>query len=163
MSITPLQVALHSGEAKIKIEGMGTLKISEDLKKFCLTAISKKIKKLVIDLSSCSHMDSTFMGTLTEIELYSRKIEKTFVTILNISPENKALLSGLGLKNFFNFVYSESETKGWKQLDISPFEAGMTNSQSIIDAHKALMDVDEKNIAKFEDVITFLEDEPRSD
>ena len=95
------------------------------------------------------------MGILAMLGLRSKKIDAV-MTIFNAGELNKSLLFGLGLKKLFNF--SEGEVPFGAQTGAADGAADkIVNAQTVLDAHKTLMDVDEENVKKFEKVVDYVQ------
>jgi len=160
MSQVHLSVAVTENEALVKVNGRATFECCEDLKKFCCKMLNQDKSPLIFEMQDCQGMDSTFMGTLTQFSLEALK-KKIIIEMRNISPENKKNLESIGLKKMFR--YSDGDTK---QLEVS-FEdlersevSQDQHKENVLNAHQVLIDVHEPNREEFQDIITFLKDNP---
>ena len=86
----------------IKVEGRATFDCSSPIKNFIDNTVAGVIKKIIVDLASCTWMDSTFMGTLATLGLHAKKAN-IVVNILNASEKNIKLLKELGISSLFAF------------------------------------------------------------
>lgn len=67
-SPTALKVARTPGGHCIRVEGRGTMKESPTASQFALKALEAPGATLVVDLSGCEYLDSTFLGSLVEMQ-----------------------------------------------------------------------------------------------
>mgnify|MGYP003889460409 CR=1 FL=1 len=63
----PISVGVFDGFSWIRCEGKGSFLNSSILKSFADQRLAAGERSLVVDLSACTGMDSTFMGTLAGI------------------------------------------------------------------------------------------------
>jgi len=111
---------------------------------------------LKLDMADCLFMDSTIMGVLAMLSLEARK-NSIPVEVVNINDEALGLLKGLGVDRIMKFVEVDSADMNWKKVS-SSYNSSM-DSKVILDAHKTLMDIDDENVSKFEQVVACLEAE----
>ena len=57
----------------VRVEGKGSFQNSPGLKEFSKQMLERGFRNFVVDLNTCSVMDSTFMGTLAGIALRLRE------------------------------------------------------------------------------------------
>ena len=92
-----LKVARTAGGYCLRVEGRGTMRESQSAAQFVAGPLEREGASVVIDLSACDHLDSTFLGCLVEMQ---RKAGKSLPPRLVISapPEKvKKLLSATKL------------------------------------------------------------------
>ena len=74
--------------------------------------------------------------------------------------QNKSLLAGLGLKKLFifseNALEDEDSSADWKNGNQEVVKMA-EGAQTVLEAHKTLMDVDEENVQKFETVVNLVQ------
>lgn len=164
-----LLVAVHGANALVKVFGRATFKISSPLREFGIAAIGMDCNRIVFDMSSCKGMDSTFMGTIAGLALRLReKSSAGEVVLCRLSEKTMGLLKTLGLNQI---------ASAYEEGDAPPDVAGLFGSttdfetlrhrsesedeatETMLDAHEALVDVEPENIDKFRDVIDFLRDD----
>jgi len=148
-------VARNRDRYLIKVEGRATFECSAPLRNLVKNINPQGVKDVSIDLSSCSGMDSTFMGVLTMMGLRVLEMDST-VIIEAASEANQKLLNGLGLRKVFIYHdQADSEevpTEDWVQAEQE--ETGnKEKAELVLDAHKTLMDTDVGNVQKFEKVV----------
>ena len=99
-------IASNDGVYSIKVNGRATFECAPPLRSLAKDLENVMFKRVDVDLSACTGMDSTFMGILAMLGLRSKKIDAV-MTIFNAGELNKSLLFGLGLKKLFNFSEGE--------------------------------------------------------
>ena len=74
--------------------------------------------------------------------------------------QNKSLLAGLGLKKLFIFTENaldeEDSSAEWQTGNQETVKMA-EGAQTVLEAHKTLMDVDEENVQKFETVVNLVQ------
>ena len=161
MKEAKILVELKKSRCKIKMIGRPTFATTAILRK-----LSKKLDKdnqissISIGMKDCDGMDSTIMGMLTTLAL---KIRTRGGESKVFNPgKNKQLLNGLGLGKIFQYVDDpDAENGDWHDLATgkAPPVSPKDNAETILDAHKTLMDADEGNVDKFKNVVKMLEKE----
>jgi anti-sigma B factor antagonist len=161
-------VAIQPPRAAVIVRGRGTFKAAPALKKFGLTAIGEGCTLLLMDMQDCVGMDSTFMGVVGGMALRLRKETGGEVAMVNLSVKNKALLSTLGLDRYVKTEGAESELATFlgkadlAKLDSTAMSRTVT-TQTMLDAHHDLVSISPDSMAKFKDVIAYLQDEMQRD
>lgn len=160
-----LLVALEAPKAYLHVRGRGSFKMAGTLKKFGGLAQEKGCAQLVIDMSECLGMDSTFMGVLAGLAMRLRKEAHGEVVMVNLGPKNHALLATLGLDRLLRLVEpGAGEAAGlvpetsFARLDVQPVDK-RTQAQTMVDAHEDLVRFSPANLAKFKDVLAFLKED----
>ena len=154
-----VSVACFEKEVWIRIEGRGNFQSSGSIKKFVQAMILRGHRSFVIDLGSCEHMDSTFMGTLTGISQKLRELGQGSLLAINVCPRNLELLENLGLTMLFG-----AEAVGGTHR--TPAEAGaqlmklpidpVSDREIVLSAHEALIAANPANAERFRDVLEYL-------
>ena len=157
MKRADLLIAHNKGVYDIKVEGRANFEYGLPLRNFAKN-LEGKFEKVCIDLTSCTGMDSTFMGVLAMIGLKARKVGG-IVEIINADANNRHLLIGLGLEKLFAFIerHESLENADWQQSE--PDKDRLTTAETVVEAHQTLMDVDQNNIPKFEKVVEFAQED----
>jgi anti-anti-sigma factor len=158
MADAKILVASDSAMAQIRVIGRTTFTCSPSLRDFGLKMIADAVSKIVIDLSECEGMDSTFMGVLAMIGRRGHEKEIA-VEIVNVGGAQKKLLDALGLRNLFTFSRTAADQVNW--VSLCNTEAVDPPAKTMLEAHETLMEVDADNIPKFKDVVEFLKEDIR--
>lgn len=151
----------------IRCDGKGSFLNSHHLKQCAESEIADGINHIVIDLSACAGMDSTFMGTMAGIAMKLAKIDGE-LEVANPGEKNKRSLEDLGLGVLMSIDPQDSQ---W-QSQISEIESKLApcdvaiekadQANHVLDAHKKLCEADEQNNEKFGTVLEFLEAEVKA-
>ncbi len=120
---------------------------------FFASVVDKGCKKIFVQLKDCTGMDSTFLGMIAGVALKLKKSDGE-LTLLNPNERNLELVENLGISKL---VKISSDAASETPSDALPSTSAPTSA--ILDAHKNLIAADSSNLAKFEDVITFLKKE----
>ena len=160
MKNSNITIARSKRGFEISVKGRATFDCSSPLRNFADNIVPGSVEKIFIDLSECSWLDSTFMGTLAMLGLNAQKA-KIEVEIINIDDKNFKLLKELGVNKLFTYNNRKEKTEseeGWEKL--TEFSENLTQNDvedTILEAHKTLMDVDEGNVPKFQSVVDMVE------
>jgi anti-sigma B factor antagonist len=144
----------------VQVEGKGSFLNSSGLKEFSREMINRGQREFVVDLRNCPVMDSTFMGTLAGIALRLRELGQGHLHVVNLNERNNDLLRNLGLDQLFAMglcpaVEGAGATTKPVELDAKKVDRA-EQAETMLDAHKALVEADPANFPKFKDVLEYL-------
>jgi anti-sigma B factor antagonist len=146
----------------VQVEGRGTHVNSQPLRECLIQMVQRGYRSFQLDLGDCTYMDSTFLGVLAHVCLQLRSRLGTF-TIPRITDRNLELLQTMGIDRFFEFGCNASEEPcNFTQLPTDQ-RSKQEWGQTVLDAHRTLVDVDPRNAPRFKDVIRFLEEDLKKD
>jgi len=158
--------------AVLRVEGRGSFKISPPLKKFIHQIMdTHSADHILIDMSDCAGMDSTFMGVIAGLScLIKSKLDTTF-KLINLSGKNQKLLMTLGVDRVVDYSLTNSgddeskaaehECTGAQKLD-ADFVDKLTAAKTTLEAHQMLVDINPENFDKFKSVLDLLKEDVRS-
>lgn len=160
-------VAISGRNAVVKVEGRGSFKVSSSLKEFGDSVIKNHLPLILVDMTSCIGMDSTFMGVLAGVA--SRmKTQSGEIVLVNCAPRTRGLLATLGLDQLIK-AYEAGRTpepydailKGRMPRDILDTASchDVDTMKTMLDAHQNLVDLVPENLPQFKDVLVFLREE----
>lgn len=166
-----LTAAYIDHTAVIRVEGRGSFKISPPMKQFIHQIISNhSADNILIEMSNCSGMDSTFMGVVAGIACYVKKQPSVSFELINLSEKNQKLLITLGVDRVVD--YSMAATEGQQQLlnqleeNSQTLEADISDkleaAKTTLEAHETLVDINPENLSKFKSVLEYLQDDVRN-
>jgi anti-anti-sigma factor len=142
----------------VKARGHITAAFCSDLKKRTFERIEKEapIKAIVIDLSECSYMDSTFMGLIVGFKKMLSRHPETAVTLVRPDPVCMGLLKSIGLTR----LVAISD----QSLDLPPYMENIAGKEAataefLLDAHENLMEISDENKARFSVLSKVLKDQ----
>lgn len=159
----PITTGVFDGFSWIRCEGKGSFINSPVVKSFGDKRIAEGEMCLVVDLAACSGMDSTFMGTLGGLARRLMLHEGT-LQIAEPGARNQRSLEDLGLDNLMDI---QPESAIWKE-HLPEIRSRLTNPASkpsitslqrahhVLEAHRRLSEVNDKNARIFSGVIDTL-------
>ena len=152
------KVCATNNEVYVQIREKASYLNCAPLRSFLHEMVNEGNRVFVVDFQNCSSMDSTFLGILVGLALQLRKFQDGGnLTLLNLIGRNLETVENLGIHKIANvsseFISSPDELKNLKVKNISQ----QTCPKLIYDAHKTLMDLNEKNSRIFRDVVNYLE------
>jgi anti-anti-sigma factor len=111
----------------------------------------------VIDLTATDSIDSTNLGLLVRIAREMHNHGAPRVTIVSDRPDINAVLTSMALDEVFDIVSRASVPAGGEQ-ELPRKEADRDSlSRTLLKAHRALMELSERNEETFRDVVDKLE------
>lgn len=149
--------------ALVRVVGRGNFGISIPFKNFALKMQERGGVKFVIDLQYCESMDSTFMGVLAGICLAQIKSNAGRVAVVNANEHCRRLLKNLGIIHLLD-LRTGAVAEVQRAEDEDQFAPAKNSSGSkleqictMLEAHKELVRLDQKNEVQFQAVIEYLE------
>ena len=150
-----------NGRVWVRIDGKGSHQNSGELKAFVKNQLeSSGGQRVIVDLSLCTGMDSTFMGMLTCL---AGRLEEAggSLHVINAAGRNGELLRGLGLDQIFTVDDGQetlAEAPAVPDCSELPKEAAdkAVRKEICLESHEALVAADERNAPKFRDVIDLM-------
>ncbi|MFH1066743.1 MAG: STAS domain-containing protein [bacterium] len=160
MDKNSILVGRSGGTAWVRVVGRGSFKNAPHVKRFADEVMQQGVTGFVVDLGKCAHMDSTFMGILAGLNLRLKKGGQSELVVVNVAKRNMELLHNLGLDKILRV---EEKPMEGEIPQASPLAGGQETPQQIVktmlEAHETLLEVDQRNVVKFQDVITYLRHE----
>jgi anti-sigma B factor antagonist len=165
-----LTAAYAGGTAIIRVEGRGSFKISPPMKQFIHKVIDDQAaEKILIEMSQCTGMDSTFMGLIAGIACYLKSKPEIQFELINLSERNKKLLVTLGVDRVVTYSMSATEEQqsllnrlsGTVQSLKSDQNSKLESAKTTLEAHETLVDINPDNLIKFRSVLEYLQDDVR--
>ena len=151
--------------ACVKISGRANFTLSIDFQMLLNELQKNGYSYVVMDLSDCMLMDSTFLGMLTGFGLKMTQANGQSglhtVELLNPNARISELLESLGVLHLFKIcqgTFSLSECVLQPSLQAAnPNQEQLT--RACLEAHETLMSLSAENARKFKDVAQYLADE----
>lgn len=144
-----IEAATAGADALAKICGLGNMRLAVVLDDLCALLSEKGSRQLAIDLSGCTGMDSTFMGTLVNISSTYEELGG-WMCLVNVSPENQELMQMLGVAKLVQTRESfPIEPLKVARLYLPPTDDAERRLKLIKKAHERLVEIDERNQEKF--------------
>ena len=116
-------------------------------------------RNYVVDFQECSSMDSTFLGILVGLAMKLRKFEDDGrLTLINLQGRNLETVRNLGIHKIADVNPDDLSSDERELNDLESNEdRESVGSETICQAHKTLMELNERNSKMFCDVVNFLE------
>ncbi len=152
----------------IRVQGRGSFKISPPMKQFIHKVINdNSTDNVLVEMSHCTGMDSTFMGVVAGIACYIKKKPEVSFQLINLSEKNQKLLTTLGVDRVVDYSRSTTEQQqallNQLQSISQPLEADLSDkletAKTTLEAHETLVNINPDNLVKFKSVLEYLQDD----
>ncbi len=162
-----LHVAIQDGVAYVRLRDRGSFKISKAMKQFGVSVIERNIGTIVVDMSECVSMDSTFMGVIAGLAFRIKK-KQGRMYMVNLSPRTRGLLSTLGLDQLVETCMAGATPPEVERIFASDREmqalapdqgSQRETAEMMLEAHENLVRASPENLPRFKDVLTFLRED----
>jgi anti-anti-sigma factor len=111
----------------------------------------------VIDLTETDSIDSTNLGLLTRLAMRMQRLDAQRVTIVSNRADINSVLNSMALDEVFDIVEDTClETDATQEVPQKDTDREAL-AHTLIEAHRALMDLSEHNREMFRDVVASLE------
>lgn len=150
-----------SDPAVVRIQGRASFQNSACLQDFFSELMRQGKSRFVLDFHACTSMDSTFLGVLAGAALQLRKLTPPGSMVLaRANPRNLELIRNLGLHRIVTVdmegagvnANQAATPLGCDSKQLSELE----HARMVLKAHENLVETDESNRGKFQDVLMFL-------
>ena len=159
-----LYYSVDSQQVFIKINQRATYNISETFKSLVLDLVADGVDILVLDLSACEMMDSTFLGMLAGLgRKHPHRTNQEGLQLRLVLPNIRIRdsLENLDALQLFE-ITEDSRSLPRTYRPAPPRSTPATKEQlahNSLEAHQHLMSLNPSNIPKFKDVARLLEEE----
>ena len=154
-----LQAAIVDDKVFIRVTGRGSFKVSATLKQFVAEITSKQpVSAVVLDLSECIGMDSTFMGVLAGLS-GRLKQNRQVLELINLSDKNTELLATLGVDQVIaHYSHGHGHELPGRLTQSLPTTSATKKdlAETALQAHETLVELSEENRPRFKRVIEYL-------
>jgi len=165
-----LEVARQGLTAYLRVLGRATFQVGPVLKQFGTAAIEGGCTRVVLDVSACEGMDSTFMGVLAGMATRLARQSGGKMLMLNVSDKLFEVLSTLGLDQLMEcrrlgavpepLVVPPLTPRVLRPIDAAAADL-QTTQHVMLEAHTTLAAVSSENQLRFKDVLTYLREDGR--
>lgn len=154
-----MSVCVRDQVACVRITGRANLTSSVDFKKLLQQLHDDGCTRVILDLSQCAMMDSTFLGVLARAARKSEDARKEgrarAIELLHPSERVLEMLENLDVVDLFTIVHDAPEFGAFKRV-----EQGSTTrlelNRTCLEAHETLMNTSQDNERRFKDATEFL-------
>lgn len=150
--------AVHQGTYVVKLVGEIRVPICATLDSFIERLFhDPQLNSVLIDLSETHIIDSTALGLMAKVAIQMRKRFNQKPLIISTRPDISRVLSSMGFEKVFNIVH-EAPVKSptMSEMPNVPCSQGSA-CEKVLEAHRILMDMNEKNRETFREVVAALE------
>ncbi len=162
-------VSAHSEPVVVRVNGKANYLNCSNFREFMEQMVHNGRNKFAVDFEHCKGMDSTFLGILAGTAIDLREQDPSGVLLVcNLSERNRELIRNLGLQALLfidadlpkgeRAVYQERNEK-FSELE----DKEISDARNVLEAHRNLVKANEKNEAKFQNVIAFLKNQVEPD
>lgn len=132
-----VRASRHGQAVHFQIHGCGRMTESLPFRRFAERCLQDGANCLRVDLRHCSYLDSTFLGTLLQLQRATRKHSASFV-LVSPSDECSKLLHQIGVQDIFA-VHMDEELicSNWLEVVASPEDPEAFNN-NVLQAHEEL-------------------------
>jgi len=153
-----VEVAFEEGVHVIRLSGDVRLNLCSTLERYVDDFLARgHFHNVMIDLAQAEGVDSTTLGQLAKISILCRDHFDVTPTISSPNPGITRILLSMGFDQVFHIVDNEIE-------DDARFERWVVESvdeecarEQVIEAHKILMSLNDKNAETFRELVDTLE------
>jgi len=140
----------------IRINGRADYLNSGPLREFFAMLVGQGRRSVLVDFANCTSVDSTFLGIVAGAALELADLEPPGeMQLCSLSARNLELVRNLGLTRVAKVTEAAPQTAPAEALSADRMERE-ERVRMILDAHKKLIQCDEANAERFQDVITFM-------
>jgi anti-anti-sigma factor len=143
-----------------RVDGRGQATNSVPLRQCAEQALAAGATSLRVDLRRCTHMDSTFIGTLLQLKRAVEKRERGRLVLLSPSTQSDQILRQMGLQKTFEVESAEEVAGPWTELCVE--EAATAFKSNAIEAHQELATLEGPVGETFRQVVRCLMQEPEA-
>lgn len=150
--------AVHQGTYVLKLIGEIRVPICATLDGFIETIFQdSQLHSVLIDLSETHVIDSTALGLLAKIAIQSSKRLNQKPCIISTRPDVSRILDSMGFDQVFNVIH-EAPVKNPQMSEVPARSCSQGDAcEKVLEAHRILMELNEKNRETFRDVVAALE------
>lgn len=148
----------------IKLSGELKYQWSSGFNNFLQELFKKQnFDEIIVDVTDTEYMDSTNIGLLAKIARYSIKNFSHKLPLIIDEADVKELLQEMGFDKLCKFIKKPEDFDHKYEKIKGQKESKKNLGKMILDAHRTLSDINEKNKDQFKNVLDVLERQKRKD
>jgi anti-anti-sigma factor len=149
--------------ACVRVSGRANFALSVQFRKLLQALRAAGHQLLLLDVSGCPFMDSTFLGVLAyeanNLAAKSTNGVQPGIELLNAQPNVRDIIQDLGVAHLFRFSERDLSRTDFKDVPVTG-EANVSDlNRTCLEAHELLMALHPANVEKFRDVAQFFAEE----
>lgn len=150
--------AEQEGNYVLKFVGDVRMTLCSTLDRFLETMLENEgFKTVIIDLTETEGIDSTSLGLLAKISVKMKQHHQLRPTIISTNDDISRILLSMGFDKVF-FLIRENVEDNQNLQELSPMlESEDQMKERVVDAHRVLMDLNDKNKETFKELVHSLE------
>lgn len=154
-----LSVWVGEKAACVRVTGRASFTTSVDFKKLMQHFREAQRPTVVLDLTGCVLMDSTFLGVLAN-EGKNRCVIREGQTVPGVELVNpnqriRDLLDNLGVAHLFKVMQCEAPQETFEPVQPATGTSREELTRTCLEAHLTLMEINPNNVPKFKDVAQY--------
>lgn len=151
-------VDAYSDPVVVRVEGRASFQNSGCLRDFIGEMLRRGKTRFVLDFQQCASMDSTFLGVLAGAAIELRKVAPHgSLVVARPGERNHELMRNLGLHRLLTIDAGAAVNSHRCDTALAGTKASeIENARMVLEAHENLINADEANRGKFQDVVAFL-------
>lgn len=157
---TSLSVCVRDHVACVRVTGQAKFRAATDFKNLLLQLQQDGCTDIVLDLSQCPLMDSTFLGVMTVMARRceaSRKAGKPCsLKLYHPSERIVEALANFEILDSFTVIQDPPQFSSFKRIEDGQ-HSRVEMTRTCYEAHKELMNCSEENARRFRDATEFFE------
>jgi len=146
--------------ACVRIVGRANFLLSVDFRKLLRHLRAAGHARILLDLSECQVMDSTFLGVLAfeanDMASKSGGTAGICIELLNARPAVREIIEELGIARLFHFVERDLTAEQFRAAPSAGPASVEECARTSLEVHELLMALHPANVAKFKEVARFL-------
>jgi len=154
-----LSVWTGAQAACVRVSGRANFALSLQFRKLLQALRAAGHQLLLLDVSGCPFMDSTFLGVLAyeanNLAATSTGAVQPGIELLNAQSNVRNIIQDLGVAHLFRFSERDLSRTDFKDVPLAG-EANVSElNRTCLEAHELLMALHPANVEKFRDVAQF--------
>ncbi|MDE1461619.1 STAS domain-containing protein [Spartinivicinus poritis] len=158
MTVGKIQFAESEGTYILKFVGDVRLTLCSTLDTFLDKMFAQPdFRSVIVDLTETEGIDSTSLGLLAKLSIQAKRRFGLIPTIVSTNEDINRVLLSMGFDQVFILVRDQLQEN--QQMSELPCQecSEQVAKEKVLDAHKVLMSMNEKNRNTFKDLVKSLE------
>ncbi len=147
------------GTVCVRVTGRANFTTSVDFKKLMQHLRDTGCRRVVLDLSECILMDSTFLGVLANegCKRATTGGDQTQPGLELVNPNQRIrdLIDNLGVSHLFKVAQYDLAREDFRPIEAAAGVSREEITRTCLEAHQTLMALNPANVSKFKDVAQF--------
>ena len=158
-----LSVCTEGHNAVVRIAGRANFTASVDFKKLVLRLQERGCTNIILDLTDCLIMDSTFLGVLAGLGFRTATtragLTQPTIELYHASQRVSDLIDNLGVTHLYKIVQCPETEAPFLTITPDLETSRVEVTRTCLEAHRKLMEINPANVSKFKDVTQFFADD----